>query len=70
MWGIKKWPGRILQGTLAGAQVINATGAGGLFPPLGIAAALIGVAQVGVAVIQHKSTEEGNPVEKKDERRR
>jgi len=59
MWGIKKWPGRILQGALAGAQVINATGLGGLFPPLGAAAILIGATQVGVSVLQHKSTEDG-----------
>jgi len=63
MWGIKKWPGRILQGALAGAQVINATGLGGMFPPLGAAAFLIGATQVAVSVLQHKSTEEGKPNE-------
>ncbi len=66
--GIKKWPGRILQGTLAGAQVINATGLGGLFPPLGAAALIIGAAQVGVSVIQHKSTEGGRDLKEKGEK--
>lgn len=67
MWGIKKWPGRILQGTLAGAQVINASGLGGLFPPLGIVAAGIGAVQITVGIIQHKSTEDGKPVERQGE---
>ena len=65
MWKIKKWPARILQGALAGAQVVNATGLGGVFPPLGVAAAVIGAAQVGVAIVQHKSTEDGKEQVKK-----
>jgi len=69
MWGIKKWPGRIIQGALVGAQVINATGLGGLFPPLGVAALVIGAAQVGVSVIQHKSTEDGKPVPEVERRK-
>jgi hypothetical protein len=60
--GIKKWTGRIVQGTLAGAQVINATGLGGIFPPLGAVAIAIGAAQVGVSVLQHKSTEAGKDI--------
>jgi hypothetical protein len=63
VWGIKKWPGRILQGGLVGAQVINASGLGVALPPLGVVALAIGAAQIGVGILQHKSTEEGQTVE-------
>jgi hypothetical protein len=59
-WGIKKWPARILQGALAGAQVVNAGAV--LYPPLLPVAIGLGVLQVSVGVWQHKSTEEGEPV--------
>jgi len=41
MWGIKKWPRRILKGTRIGATIINNSGIGAAFPPLGIAAAAL-----------------------------
>jgi len=41
MWGIKKWPRKILHGAEFGATIINDSGVGGLFLPLGIAAALL-----------------------------
>jgi len=62
-FGIKKWPARILQVTLASAQVVNAGAV--LFPPLLPVALGIGVLQVGVGVWQHKSTEAGKPVKEK-----
>lgn len=57
MWGIKKWPGRILQGVLAAGQVANAGAV--FYPPLIPIALGIGLVQVGVGVWQHKSTEDG-----------
>jgi hypothetical protein len=57
MWGIKKWPGRILQGVLAAGQVANAGAV--FYPPLIPVAIGIGLLQVGVGAWQHKSTEEG-----------
>ena len=60
MWGIKKWPARILQGVFASAQVVNV--AGTFYPPLIPVALAIGALQVGVATLQHKSTENGNVV--------
>lgn len=60
MWGIKKWPGRILQGTLAAGQIVNAAAV--FFPPVIPVAVGIGVTQVIVSAWQHKSTEEGKPI--------
>jgi len=60
MWGIKKWPGRILQGVLAAGQVANAGAV--FFPPLVPVAIGLGLVQIGVATLQHKSTENGNAI--------
>ena len=60
MWGIKKWPGRILQGVFASAQVLNVAGI--VYPPLIPVAIGIGALQVGLATMQHKSTENGNVI--------
>lgn len=57
---LKKWPGRILQGLLAAGQVVNAGAV--FYPPLMPIAAVIGMAQVGVAIVQHKSTESGGKI--------
>jgi hypothetical protein len=61
--GIKKWTGRIWQVTLAGAHVINASGIGTVIAPVGVVAGLIGAAQVGISIAQHKSTEQGESIE-------
>lgn len=64
MWGIKKWPGRILQGVLAAGQVANAGAV--FYPPLIPVALGLGLAQVVVGAIQHKSKESGEVI-KEDE---